>query len=206
MNTTGTSFIYPYNTMKNNTMKQTPLQVACIGHFDQPVSQRLKMVKFLVDRGADLTALDCYQRSPLHMAAHTGALAIMEFLLDLGLPLNVYNPLPSGYYGKVDEQRGRGETVMHIAVLGCNDDIEPIKWLLERGAEFDTISDFTGKYPHTFHDYKGGKATSLFSYGVITPYRLAVLLKYEKVAKLLSDRGARWEAKSDDIHVLDREY
>ena len=54
-------------------------------------SRRLKTVQVLLEHGADITAQDDTQSTPLHLASSEGLVDIMQILLEHGADVNARN-------------------------------------------------------------------------------------------------------------------
>ncbi|KAF5561403.1 ankyrin 3 [Fusarium napiforme] len=85
-------------------------------------------VKLLLDRRADLGALDIYGNSVLHHAVKTEKSSVIRLLLDSGLDVN--------------RQNAQGRTPLHLAIIG--DHSSAVKALLERRSRTD-IADSLGR-------------------------------------------------------------
>lgn len=119
------------------------------------------LAQWLVAEGADLQAVDAYQRSPLHSQAKSRHGKI-DLLLDLGASLTArdymqFTPLHSAAYAYLPHQVARlvargadvnavqysGKTALAVALEGCNNiDISPMATIAEcLLAAGDTITD-----------------------------------------------------------------
>ncbi|KAL9566910.1 hypothetical protein ACKAV7_008974 [Fusarium commune] len=85
-------------------------------------------VKLLLDRRADLRALDTYGNSVLHHAVNTEKSSVIKLLLDSGSDVN--------------GQNAQGRTPLHLAIVG--DHSSAVKALLERRSRTD-IADNLGR-------------------------------------------------------------
>ncbi|PNP75182.1 hypothetical protein FNYG_11325 [Fusarium nygamai] len=85
-------------------------------------------VKLLLDRRADLRALDTYGNSVLHHAVNTEKSSVIKLLLDSGSDVNLQN--------------AQGRTPLHLAIVGGHS--SAIKALLERRSRTD-IADNLGR-------------------------------------------------------------
>lgn len=90
----------------------TPLHVACM-------YGRLKMVRFLLERGADVSAVGRYGFIPLHLAAGMGYRKIVKKLMEC-----------RSYVSARDYEE---DTPLHLAAQGGH--IETMKCLLKNGAQ-----------------------------------------------------------------------
>lgn len=75
-----------------------------------------EIVKHLIAAGADLTATDVYQDTPLHCAARDSSLAIIECLVEAGADVNAEN--------------SQGDTPLHLAAKDGFDLSCPLRVLL----------------------------------------------------------------------------
>ena len=90
-------------------------------------TSELKVAKLLVEKGADVTAVDVSHRYALHFAAEAGNLEIVKWLVE-----------EKG--ADVMKVSGRGWTVLHHAAREGN--LEVVKWLVkEKGVDVESISD-----------------------------------------------------------------
>ncbi|KAF5687352.1 ankyrin protein 3 [Fusarium denticulatum] len=85
-------------------------------------------VKLLLDRRADLRALDTYGNSVLHHAVKTEKSSVIKLLLDSGSDVN--------------GQNAQGRTPLHLAIVGDHSSV--VKALLERRSRTD-IADKLGR-------------------------------------------------------------
>ncbi len=70
---------------RSDKLKQTPLLIAL-------KQQKIKVVKFYIDRGVDLTLTDKLNKNtPLHIAASNGYLSIIKLMIKKGMKTNVVN-------------------------------------------------------------------------------------------------------------------
>jgi ankyrin repeat protein len=87
-------------------------------------------LKYLIERGADLTVQDHKGNTPLHAAVERGDIAVVKLILDQGANINARN--------KIDQ------VPLHIAV--SNDHLNVVQLLLNKKADF-SIPDRSGKIP-----------------------------------------------------------
>lgn len=99
-------------------------------HIAASNERRVDIMQFLLDRGADVNALDTYGRSPLHDAAYYSNPIILDCLIDYGALLDV-----------ADEG---GVTPLFLALSEGR--LEAVKALIKRGARLD-ITDSMGRSP-----------------------------------------------------------
>ncbi|XP_003427258.1 putative ankyrin repeat protein RF_0381 [Nasonia vitripennis] len=117
--------------------KRVPLFSICLDSYDCAVNARndkvlkalgcnrirsdddnRKLVKMLLDAGADVNVKDLFECSPIHCAVYTGDLELVNILIDAGADVNGHNDL--------------GVTALHYAVLCRN--VSMVQLLLNRGA------------------------------------------------------------------------
>ncbi|XEV04229.1 hypothetical protein FSHL1_009516 [Fusarium sambucinum] len=104
-----------------NHLAQTPLLLAVIRGTSSAV-------KLLLERRADVKALDRFKSSALHHAVGTDKSSLLKLLLDSGAEMNLQN--------------AQGHTPLHLAISENRPAI--IKVLLERGCRVD-IPDMSGR-------------------------------------------------------------
>ncbi|KAF5982311.1 ankyrin 3 [Fusarium coicis] len=85
-------------------------------------------VKLLIDRRADLRALNTYGNSVLHHAVNAAKSSVIKLLLDSG--------------SDIDRQNAQGRTPLHLAIVGGH--FSAVKALLERRSRTD-IADNLGR-------------------------------------------------------------
>jgi ankyrin repeat protein len=107
---------------------RTPLHLAIYSHFS-------KIVRMLIDAGADLNVQDKHGDTPLHVAARFGEIEIAQMLIYAKADLNV--------------QAKNGRTALHgAAELGR---VEIVRMLIDAGARKD-ILDYKGRLPYDLAD------------------------------------------------------
>ncbi|MCA7010493.1 ankyrin repeat domain-containing protein [Wolbachia endosymbiont of Tribolium confusum] len=95
-------------------------------------SNKFDIVKFLLDKNANIKAKDVYGNTPLHVAAqYDSKLEIVEFLLDKNA---------SG----INDVNNNGSTPLHVAIQGNKS--STVKFLLNKGASIQ-VKDKDGKTP-----------------------------------------------------------
>lgn len=87
---------------------------------DSVESPDVSLVRFLIDNGCDVNALDCWGRTPLHMAVTAGLHEIVDYL---------------GSTGKCRKSAGQNSAMIHLAVV--HKDARMVKTLLAHGARVD---------------------------------------------------------------------
>ena len=113
----------------------TPLHCA-VTHSDA------KVVKALLDAGADLRAKGRVKKTPIHLACTEGNIDVMRVLLE-----HVENS-ENGYdiSEMLEDKNGEGETVLHVAVRGGCQEI--VKLCLHKGAK---VRATRGNSVHPLH-------------------------------------------------------
>ncbi|XP_044178516.1 transient receptor potential cation channel subfamily A member 1 homolog [Acropora millepora] len=101
-----------------------------------------KVVKALLDAGADLRAKDHVKRTPIHLACIEGNIDVMQVLLE-----HVENS-ENGYdiSEMLEDKNGEGETALHVAVKGGCQEI--VKLCLHKGAK---VRARRGNSAHPLH-------------------------------------------------------
>jgi len=122
---------------------------------------KLDMASFLLDRGADVNALDIRKAPPLFIAARDGLLEMATLLLDRGADIHIM----SSRLDPGDKNYDLG-TALHQAAMEGH--LQLARLLLDRGAEINAVS------PERKH----------------TPLICALAKQHFKLARKLLDRGA----------------
>ncbi len=100
----------------------------------------LDIAKFLLDKGAGISAQDEMGYTPLHLAAKQGNLDVVKYLVEKGADVDVY-------------QGGWGyNTALHLAA--ANGHLDTVKYLIEKGAN-PKATDGDGKTPLQRANEKG---------------------------------------------------
>jgi ankyrin repeat protein len=113
-----------------DNFNRTPLHKAAI-------NGRVKIVRMLIDAGADLNVQDEKGWTPLHYPAWAGRVEIARMLIDAGAKLNVQDKWES--------------IPLHYAA--SNGRVEIVRMLIDAGAKKD-IRDNDGKLPYDLADTK----------------------------------------------------
>ena len=196
------------------TDDRTPLHLAT-------KNGRLKMARFLLDRGADIQAKNDIGESPLHLAAQNNARDTAALLLDRGAYIQARDkhgntPLHDAAWKNARDmaawlvERGAditvkdndGNTPLHDAAW--SNARETAEWLVERGADI-TVKDNDGGTP--LHDAAQGNARETAEWLVAqgadfgatdkhgrTLLHLAAMGDARGMAKWLVERGAKIDA------------
>lgn len=85
----------------------------------------IRIIKLLVERGADVNVGDFYESTPLYYAASKNTLAMVEYLVSLG-----NDPLDENYDGD-----------NLLTVSACNPHKDVLEYFLQKGVEIDGVSD-----------------------------------------------------------------
>ncbi|ORX40351.1 ankyrin [Piromyces finnis] len=118
------------------------------------------IVKYLIDRGANVNATDMNNWTPLHYACEKGYENIVKYLIDKGADINIQNKdrctplhfacdrgneeivkyLIENEKIDVNSQDDNGWTPLHHACYQGNEEI--VKYLIEKGADVNTKSKY----------------------------------------------------------------
>ena len=171
--------VHSHGSPKGNT----PLHFAShMGHVD--------VARFLLEHGADVTALNMFRGTPLHLASERGRVEVADLLIERG--------------ADVSADKEELETPLHLA--SQNGHVEVVRLLVERGADV-TLENKIGWTPlHKASDTGHVEvATLLIECGadvtgkvydcVYTPLDLASCNGYVELAGVLIDRGADMTAQ-----------
>ena len=160
----------------------TPLHYAAKnGHLD--------MIRFLLEKGADLAAADKHGWSVLQYAVRYSTPRTVETLIDLGAAL-----------GHVER---KGWTCLHLAARNGQADIARL--LLERGANVDQTQDQGWNALHLAVRYgQPDTISTLLEYGIDinaanrgwTALHLAALNGHTDIASILLNKGAETDAEN----------
>ncbi|KFY71757.1 hypothetical protein V499_08082 [Pseudogymnoascus sp. VKM F-103] len=143
----------------------TPLHFACLRSNETGIS----MIQLLLERGADLEAMDIHSATPLHIAAAECSLSIVKLLLDHDAPVNIRDEVGITPLFRAVEQPDPC-TIFPDPIE--RPDLDIAKLLLDHGASIN-IQDNMG----------------------ITPLFRAVDHSDSSIAKLLLNHGARISAE-----------
>ena len=159
-------------------------------------SPHLKMLRFLLSKGANVDARRKGVETPLHIAVYLGRADVVNLLLQHGADVHARNnfgqtpmhlaSFPQGYPeivrillahgGSIDERQNNRATPLHLASMGHNPEVMAL--LLDRHANF-RLADATGATPLHYAAQSGNQ---------------------EAVLRLL-DRGADANARDFDNHT-----
>lgn len=159
----------------------------------------MKVVKYLVTRGANINAGKGKEKTPLHIAAYQGDFKIIKYLISKGADPNA----------KDDS----GNTPLHILANECSHNelgILASKELILGGANINAKNKYGSTPLHIIINAKGDKAypiAELFvKYGADvnakdkngnTPLHIALGTGQYKIAKLLIENGANLHIKDN---------
>ncbi|XP_018564508.1 uncharacterized protein LOC108905920 [Anoplophora glabripennis] len=93
-------------------------------------SNTLDTVKYLVEKGADVTTSDIRGRTPLHIAVHECNLKTVAYLVTHGADVNVRD--------------NKGHTPLYVAAVSC--ELDAVEYLVGHGANVN-IGDHKGRTP-----------------------------------------------------------
>jgi len=126
---------------------------------------QVEVVRFLVDRRADINIRNANNDTALHCAAHLGSLDIIKLLLDKGISVNVTNT--------------QQNTPLHIAAVRGN--LEATIALVARGAALNS-TNVTGHTPLMLAAYSGKLEVVryLTEKGPIIDIHIALLIAVER--------------------------
>jgi cytohesin len=105
---------------------RTTLHVACETGLDIP-----ETIHWLLNRGADVNAVDSMGYTPLHHSARRGRMSVLRVLVEAG--------------AAIDSPTKSGHTPLHRAAGGGHGDA--VRYLIEHGAQVDARSNEYGTTP-----------------------------------------------------------
>ena len=176
------------NIYVRNKKGQTPQHLLVTMWSNMSPNNDVDTVRFFLDRGADIDAVDDNHSTLLQRVSHHGNVEVAQLLLERGANVNVRN--------------GEGQTPLHRALVEITDEfedisVEVIQLLLEHGADVDAL-DYDHVTPlHLASQHGSVTATRLLlehSANVHpqnndghTPYHVASANGHEEIARLLSE-------------------
>jgi len=107
------------------TSGNTPLHLAAEKGYED-------IAELLIDKGADVMALDLYRHTPLHLAALFGHAEVAELLIAKGADLNA-------------RETETGSTPLHEAVFGRHKNV--VELLIAKGADLNVEKKTTNDTP-----------------------------------------------------------
>jgi ankyrin repeat protein len=124
----------------------TPLHAACKSHSGELSETEAAIALRLIERGADVTAVDQNRSTPLHLAARSGGLTVIEALLARGADVNARDDNgepPLAYaFGTRDKRKdiwnrlaaaGHELDAKLLEVAATNSNSTAVEWLKSRG-------------------------------------------------------------------------
>ena len=147
-------------------------------------------IRFFLERGADVDAVDDNHSTLLHMASFDGRIKAAQLLLERGASINVRNR--------------KGRTPLHQALFRLDDGagaryFDTIQLLLERSADVDALDDVQSTPLHVASVYGSAKATRLLlGHGANVhlqnneghiPLQVAAVMGHEEITQLLSEHS-----------------
>jgi len=166
----------------------------------------IDIIRFFLERGADVDAVDNYHWTLLHKASYKGNVKVAQLLLERGANINARNK--------------EGHTPLHRVLVSLVYGagayyFDTIQLLFEHGANVDALDDAQSAPLHVASKYGSTKATRLLlEYGAdvhaldgnhSTSLHLASRIGNAEVARLLLEHGAVVDARdnkdSTPLHV-----
>jgi len=117
-----------------------------------PDDDDIVTIRFFLEPGADVDAVDNNHSTLLHWASYNGRVKFAQLLLERGANINARNKV--------------GHTPLHRVLAGLDDDsganfFDTIQLLLEHGADVDALDDAQSTPLHVASEYGSAKATRL---------------------------------------------
>lgn len=98
---------------------------------------QLKIVKYLIEKGADVNAVEKDKWTALHLATKNGHLKMVKHLIEKGIEINSTN--------------GNGSTALHMAAqYGC---FPTVKHLVKKGADVNVLDKYDNNPFHLAFQY-----------------------------------------------------
>ena len=179
------------NVHVRNKEDQTPRHLLLANWSDESMEDDIDTIRFFLDCGADVDAIDDEDHSTLlHVASYHGCVKVAQLLLEHGANTNVRN--------------GQRQTPLHRALVRIKDEFgdrffNGIRLLLEHGADVDALDDENSTPLHVASQRGSVKATRLLlEHGANvdlqnneghTPCQVASAKGHEKIARLLSEHS-----------------
>ena len=148
------------------------------------------LLKYIVEKGANLKQIDYYYQTPLHVACKKGYLPIVQYLIEKGVNIEAKDTYRS--------------TPLHYACQ--NDHLPIVQYLIEKGANIETKNDsgtplcfacVKGHLPIVqYLIEKGANIEAKNTYFQKTPLVIACELGRFQVVQYLVEKGANIEGDS----------
>jgi len=139
------------NTHVRNKEDQTPqhLLLAVLG---KTLAYDIDTIRFFLERGADVDAVDDDHSTLLHRASYRGNVEVAQLLLERGANINARNK--------------EGQTPLHQVMVELSDGsgssfFDTIQLLLKHGADVDALDNAKSTPLHVVSQYDSAKATQL---------------------------------------------
>jgi len=171
-----------------NKEDQTPRHLLLAMWSDKPLYYYIDTIRFFLERGADVDAVDDNHSSLLHVASFYGNVEVVRLVLERGANTNVRN--------------SEGQTPLHRILVKMEDKDIPGAiqlLLLEHGADVDALDNDHSTPLHLASQYGSVRATRLLlEYGANvhlqnndghTPSQVASAKGHEELARLLSEHS-----------------
>ena len=173
-----------------NKKDQTPQHLLLAMWRGKSPDADIDIIRFFLERGADVDAVDDGQFTLLHMASYYGTIEVVRLLLQHGANINVRN--------------GDGQTPLHRALVDIDGEFEDhyfdaIQLLLEHGADVGALDGGHSTPLHLASQYDSVRAIRLLlGHGANihlqnndghTPSQVASIKGHEEIARLLSEHA-----------------
>ena len=173
-----------------NKEDRTPRRLLLAMWSDNPPNDDIDTIRFFLERGADVDAVDDNHSALLHAASFYGSVEVVRLLLERGATVNVRN--------------SAGQTPLHRALFEIEDRFvnrffDAIRLLLEHGADVDALDNDHSTPLHLASQYGSVRGTRLLlehdanvhlqNDDGHTPSQVASAKGHEEIARLLSEHS-----------------